>query len=215
MTNLFYNYFGTFTTFWCLLPLLIGLINFKFLKKELRPIFILLIVIVIIEISNRFLSNKEINTYPLTRIYSLLEFLCLSFFYKRFFSTHFNTAFFYFIALAFFSIALLDAFVINSIYTSDNLASATEGIVVIIYAVSAFYLIMKKMIYSNILSEPFFWINSAYLIYFSGTLFLFLFLNYIFKSKPQYFVQIYFINSVLNLVNYTLITIGFWKARKA
>ena len=176
---------------------------------------VLLIIIVITELTSTTLGEKGHNTFPITRIYTIAEFTSLLFFYKFFFTQHFKNTFFYIILILFYILAIIDAFIINSIYSSDTLASSTEGIIMIILSVSAFYLIIKKMLYSNIMNEPFFWMNSAYLIYFSGTLFLFLFLNYLLKNEINYYTQLYFINSLLNFVNYTLISIGFWKTRKA
>lgn len=215
LTNTFYSYFGLFTSYFCLLPLLIGLINFKYLGASLKPVILLLIFILITEIISSSLSDRGINTYPVIRMYTIIEFCCLFVFYKRFFDAHVKIKFLKIVVPAFLLAAAADVFVLNSINSSDTLASSVEGVCIITFSVSAFYLIMKKMLYSNLLDEPFFWINSAYLIYFSGTLFLFIFLNYIVKNHIENYSKIYIINSILNLVNYSLITIGFWKTRKA
>ena len=211
----FYNYFGVFTTFICVIPICIGILNFRKLPPILKPVLTLLFIVFITECLNKILSYYIDSTYPITRTYTLLEFICLTLFYKLFFKDHVKPYVFYLALVAFTLVALADAFLINSIYRSDTIASATEGIMVLCYSLGAFYLIMRKMLYEDVLKAPFFWINSAYLIYFSGTLFLFVFLNYIIKSQPNYFYQLYFINSLLNLVSYTLISIGFWKTRKA
>lgn len=215
LTNTFYNYFGLFTSFFCLLPLLIGFINFRRISADLKPVLLLLIFILLTEIVSSLISDSGINTFPVIRIYTVIEFCCLFAFYKRFFDAHTKIKFLKIVIPVFFLIALTDAFVLNSINSSDTLASSIEGVSIIIFSVNAFYLIMKKMLFDNLLDEPFFWINSAYLIYFSGTLFLFIFLNYIVKNQIENYGKLYIINSILNLVNYTLITIGFWKTRKA
>lgn len=212
--DIIYYYCGNFASFFCIVPLMIGFYNWKFINLKSIPVFILLVIVLLVECINQYSSYRGYNTYPITRIYTLIEFMCLTVFYKRFFQTQINAYFFYLIMIGFAIIALIDAFLINSIYKSDTIAFAVEAITMLIFSVLSFYVIMKNMLYEKITDEPFFWINSAYLIYFSGTLFLFIFLNYILKNKPEYFIQLYFINSLLNLLSYSLISVGLWKTRK-
>jgi hypothetical protein len=77
-----------------------------------------------------------------------------------------------------------------------------------------FNFIIKDQKYNNILTAPIFWINSAFLFYFGGNMFLHLFSDYLQEHALSTFYELWGLwHSSLNIIFYTLISIGFWKTR--
>lgn len=97
----------------------------------------------------------------------------------------------------------------------NNFSTSLEAILLSLFALFSFLFVMRKLIFENILSEPFFWINSGVLFYFSGNLLAFTFSNYVYTHQQPYYNTLWAIPRFLNIFFNILICIGFWKTRRA
>jgi len=95
----------------------------------------------------------------------------------------------------------------------DNISSAVESIMLMLYSLLGFYYQITRPMYSNILRTPLFWFNTAILIYFSGDLFLFIFTNYVRSHLASFSYALWDIHSFVNILFYILVSIGFWKTK--
>jgi len=195
-------------------PLILSLIRFPYLKGYLVPVFFLVFVSVLMEGMNILLVRSLINNFFLLHFYTVFEFIMINCFYVLFFRQFFNSLLLWLPAVIFLIIAFLD-YKANGLDHFDNFSTGVESILCSFFALAGFYFIMRKMVFANILNEPFFWINSGILLYFGGNLVLFVFNSYIIKNAPDTHFNLWIIHSILNILNYTLISIGFWKAKKA
>lgn len=209
-----YQFLQYISSAFVLIPLIIGVYKKVFLSKNTFYILILLIVALFVEIFNVIFSIKGYNSMFLLDIYTPIEFILFALFYKSFFDSIKKSYLHYFVIAVFLCIAMLDTFFINDFMTVNNFSDSIESIVFIIYSLSAFFFVMKKLMYSDLLNSYFFWINTAVLIYFAGNLFLFLFSNHLQQSDHAQYLALYNIHSVTNIIYYILITIGFWKAAR-
>jgi hypothetical protein len=209
---IFFNYFSAF---FVVIPVVLGFISKIQKQKSLIFIFYLQCITFFIEIINSLLAYNNNNSMMIVNLFTLIEFFFILWFFKSFFDKFFRPFFHVFLFFFFLLFIIYTGFVSNDIKIIDNLSVSIESIILIIYSLFSFYIIMKKMIYENLLSTPFFWINSAILIYFSGNLFFFAFSNYLQKHSDQsLFLQLYIIHSIFNILYYITLSIGFWKARK-
>jgi len=195
-----------------LVPLILGILKKNCLSRGLFSIFILLIVTFFIEIFNTFCFLNGMNNMFIFNIYTPIEFILFILFYKNFFDTFHRTFTHLILIILFLLIATFDTFFINDYLTVNNFSPSIESIVFIIYSLLAFFFVMKRLMYKNLLNTSFFWVNTAILIYFSGNLFLFLFSNHLQQNKHAEHLALYNIHSVTNIIYYILISIGFWKA---
>lgn len=202
------------STAFVLVPLLYGIIKKCYLQRDIFPVFILLIITFFVEIINTWCGLKGMNNMFIFSIYTPIEFILFTLFYKYFFDSIRNSNFHYFLILFFLCVATFDTFFINDYLTINNFSPSIESIVFILYSLIAFFFIMKKLMFQNLLNTSFFWINIAILIYFAGNLFLFLFSNHLQQSDHAQYLALYNIHSVTNIIYYILITIGFWKAAR-
>ncbi|MGZ3885527.1 MAG: hypothetical protein ACXVPQ_11885 [Bacteroidia bacterium] len=143
----------------------------------------------------------------------VIEFSFIIYLYKKFFERFINLPLPLLIG-PFVAIASI-AFFYNGINTFSSLALSIETFVFIFCSLSAFYLIFRDLLYDSLFSEPFFWINTAILIYFAGDLFFFGFLSFSQKYNPKTLALIYPIHSIMHILYYILISAGLWQVRKA
>jgi len=100
---------------------------------------------------------------------------------------------------------------LNGLNSMDNLSLTTESVLLMLYSLIAFFHLIQNPVYPNILKAPLFWFNTAILLYFSGNLFLFVFSNYLQSHYAKVSPALWGIHSLLNIVFYFLIRLGFWK----
>lgn len=197
-----------------LIPLVFGLFKKKSLSPILFPILYLIILSGFTEGINIILSTRSINSMFLINSFTILEFSLLSIFYLRFFKGYYPPKLFYVLIVLFTCLVIFSSFFINEITVIDGLSYSVESLIFMAYSLFAFYLILKKLLFQHLLESPFFWINTAILIYFSGNLFFFLFSTYLQKFNIKDFGTFYALHSVLNITYYILISIGFWKVNR-
>lgn len=204
-----------FVSFMMLIPIFIGLGKSIYKSADYKSVFWLLIISLGIEIITLILMKRNINTLGIFNCFTILEFVFLSFFYSNFTNSVKKTYFNKIVLLVFLLIALIDLFFINGFKRVNTLTVSIESITLIVYSLISFYLIMSRMLFDKLLDAPFFWINIAVLFYFSGSLFLFLFGNYLISQGNKTYMEMYKIHTFVNAVWYLFISIGFWKVKKA
>lgn len=208
----FYLYLSYVTMLVALPTFMIGLLRIKNIKGYLLPLFIYVSISILAEILNFICSETNTNNMFVFHFYTFFEFILISFFYHLFFKNQLKTGYFLFPIPVFLLVAFID-YKINGLTSMDNFALSIESIVLSLYALISFLYIMRKLLFENILSEPFFWVNFGVLFYFSGNLLVFAFHNYVTSYQPSYENALWAIPQLLNIFYNILICIGFWKAR--
>lgn len=151
------------------------------------------------------------NNLPLLHIYTAGEFVLLSFFYRSLFA---NSAFVrrYFLAFILFICALIafNSAFLQSIYIFNSYAKTLVQIIIITYSILFFFHLPER---TN-LKNPEDWairiINSAVLIYYCGSLFIFMFSN-LFIGKGLIYNGFWAFNALLNFIFQLLVLIGLWR----
>ena len=196
------------------LPLLVSVVNIKYLNGIYVPIFILLIVSCTVELITTRLKEAGINNFFVFHFFTITEFSLFSMFYFMFFRTYVNSKFIVFLIPLFIIAAYVD-YKINGLDNMDNYSVSIECIVLASYSLYFFYIVLQKLLFENLLKEPVFWINSAVLIYFMGNFLLFLFSNDLLKSNiHQHIVLWGIIHSFCNICFNLLLIVGLWKTRR-
>ena len=145
--------------------------------------------------------------------------------YLAFFSLHY---FFYTLLkgrykFAFILFGLL--FLIQSIvalYQWENLnhldinaySNAFETIIVLFFSIVWFRSAFISLEIDSLTKTPNFYFVSGLILYYSGTVFLFLLASFIFKVDRSNFKPFWMLNIFLNLVLRTLLIVGVWKGRQ-
>lgn len=163
------------------------------------------------EILANIFMNLGYNNLPLLHIYTLGEFLLLSYFFKSLLNkpVFLRTAFWYFVIIGSFFI-IINSLFFQSIFGFNTFAKTFVQISIIGYAILYFYNLVENSLFSIAVSKSLRLINSAILVYYSGSLFIFMCSN-VYLKDMQIYVPFWTFNAFLNFIFQLLILIGLWK----
>jgi len=196
---------------------LLCLFKFKKLDLPFQRLCYFLIFNILTEIVARSLAYSDINNLPLLHLYTLGEFILLLWFFKSliikpaFFQSKFN-----YLLIGGAILIILNSLFIQSIYAFNPLAKTFVQLVIISLAVLYFYHLNENQSLPPIIEKSLRLINSAILIYYSGSLFIFM-CSQIFIDNSDLYKTFWAFNAVLNFIFQLLILWGIWKVifRKA
>lgn len=195
------------------IPLLALTFSIRHITKETFPIASLVVLSLLTDTINFLLVSQNKNNFIVFRIYTYLEIFLISSFYFQFYKKYTKTNASFLIIPLFVAVSVVD-YKINGINNFDNYETAFESIVFSIISLWTFYYISKQLLFDNLLNEPFFWLNTSILLYFGGNLILFIFNNYLLRSKTTDQLAMWCIHSVLNILYNLLIALGLWKVKR-
>jgi hypothetical protein len=147
-------------------------------------------------------------------VYKVLAFFALHYFFYTVLKKKIKALFVVFIVLflllfLYYLVCLsqLDFFTINSYF------NALQTIIVLTFSILWIRRIFITLEVDSLVNTPNFYFISGLVIYYAGTVFLFLLSNLIFKTYKSEFQDYWFLVFVLNLVVRTLLILGIWKTR--
>lgn len=112
------------------------------------------------------------------------------------------------ILAAFILLEIVQNIFISSFHTFPAVTRTVESILVIALGLSYFFDTMRRTEAMNLLSEPLFWVASAYTIYFACNLLLFAFGAFIQSQSNEVFAAVWDIHAVLNILLYSILLIA-------
>lgn len=182
----------------------------------MKALFVCLIVGVVSEISVLALITREntglISTFQL--LFSVFEFSAISYIYMNEFTKLFHKRVIWVFAL-FYAISVSIVY-INTRDLSQviEVADIVEASLIIILSLFFFFKVFTDLEIPRLTDYPFFWVNSAFLIYFGTSFFIFLF-NHVIKDFDE--TIIYFLAGIHHIINITyniLLTVAICKVKK-
>ncbi len=192
------------------------LVQIKKIKEELKSIFPFISLIFIASLYE--LIGTNFFHFPSKywfRLYCLLEFLVLLYFFKKILKRTYKVLFNIFL-IFFITVFIILAFYWNSInsYTGDSYLSVIETFAVFLFAILWIKELFVKFEKESILEYSIFYFISGLLIYLFGTLILFL-LSPILKSKyPELFSSFWVLNVFFNFLLRSILFYVIWRERK-
>jgi hypothetical protein len=161
-----------------------------------------------------FTNILRVNTLVWFRVYILLEYLCLLYYFTKIVPSAklFGAGF---------SILFLTAFMLSVVYWDDSSSYKGDGylsvlqtIFTYIFAFLWFKDIFKNLELTSLWNSPDFYFISAFVLYYSATIFLFILADIMVKQDKGQFVHYWSINIVSVLVLRLLLTFGIWKGHQ-
>jgi hypothetical protein len=109
--------------------------------------------------------------------------------------------------------ALLDTFYLEGLQQVNAYTHVLQSALLIALALLYFEQLLNELQVTRLERDPLFLVSTAVVLYFSGTVLMFVFINH-FLTTNDYAGNrvVYTINSVVNLVQYTLFSLAFWYA---
>lgn len=149
------------------------------------------------------------------RFYVAIEFLVLYFFFKSIFQNRYkyyrNVFLLIFVTLF---IGLAQVWKPADNLSTDSILSAVEFLFVIGLAISWFKEIFVNVAVNSLWHSPIFYFITGLLLYFSGTLFLFLLSDVILQNPALALSDYWLLNVVLTLIFRLLLILSIWKSQR-
>jgi hypothetical protein len=207
--------FKLFTIFVGIIPFLYFLVYRKQDIRTLKPILPFIILTFIASIYE-FLGTLTFgwNVSNWFIIYNILSFLAINYFYHNLIQTKFQVlnnlfllAFILLCYILFVNYQIKD-FLIISTYFKGFIT-----LFVLLFSVLWFVKIFQEAYVDDLLKNSIFYFISGFILYYCGTLFLFLLSNYILRVDTATLHSYWMVNVILNLILRILLLMGLWKAK--
>jgi hypothetical protein len=183
-----------------------GIYQWRSLNSNLKLITWIAFASVLSDSLSLVLISQRVSTWPLLNVFYIVQFSLL-FFVLCEERRVFLLRLFYFGCLTF---ALVNFTFIQTPKTFNTYTSYAGGILMIISALSYLYWLINEMPSERVYKLPLFWIAFGVLVYYGGTLFLFLFNNYLIERLPQSHQTIWILHNLLNVTKNVFLVAALW-----
>lgn len=191
------------------LPAVVGLLFYHRLEKMQKAIFLLILLSLITDASAHWIIHNGGNHQYIYRVFTIAEFTILTFVFAQNISPFLPIRLFQIIGLTFFAFALVDLLWITDIEQFNSYLTAIEGILMIFYALIFFYKTLNELKIKELEKSPMVWLGIGVLLYFSSSLFIFLFTNYVESSNNTLFI-IWGIHGIFSIILNIIYAIILW-----
>jgi hypothetical protein len=177
--------------------------KYKAFNISLKALFVYLLAILIFET-----GLWQSQQYP--SLFTLLEYLCIyTLFY---FETTNKLIRGYFRIFAAFFIIFTGVELVMCPH--EDYLLMLDYLLVIVLALLFFYQLLSNLTVERLKDYPFFYFNTAFLIYFCGSFFIFLFSKQVSTLDKDLIKMISMFHCLLNIFYLSFITIGIWKVSR-
>ncbi|XOV66987.1 MAG: hypothetical protein ACFHU9_15280 [Fluviicola sp.] len=192
-------------------PILVGALYFKSLSFTLRILFAYVAVTGPLELVTGVMSAYQLNNLYLFHAHIFLEFLAIAaIFFFSYDSVLWRRIVIIF-SIGFLGFAILDYFFFDAWDPFRTNERYAEGLMIIVMCAGYYISLLRRPVHRYLERQPMFWLVSGWLIYFSGTLYLFLFSKELLAMNSFHFWQIH---AILNIGLNIIYVISFVKGRK-
>lgn len=205
---IFFTFLGT------LIPVCIGLLHYRKLKPSAKNIVWLAFVSFVFDIVGRVLWWNKIPNLFVGNMYAIIEFAIISFIYKFEFKSFIPKYWLETVVgvtVCFFLYNLLWG---QGFFFNNTLSKTIESVLLILFSLLYFHKTIKELKITRLEATPMFWFNSGVLLYFSGSLFIFIFSNYLLTYSKELGIQIWAIHAFFMMLFYFTISIALWVNHK-
>ncbi|MBX2873725.1 MAG: hypothetical protein KTR30_16535 [Saprospiraceae bacterium] len=189
------------------LPAVVGLVFYHRLLLYQKAIFLLIVLSLGTDLAARLVIENEENHQYVYRIFTIVEFILLTYVFAQGIKPFVTKGVFLSLGISFLSFALVDLLWISDLEEFNTYTTAVEGILMIVFALAFFYKTLTELKIKELEKSPFVWLSIGVLLYFSSSLFIFLFTNYFEHSQNSLFIiwGIHGIFSILLNITYSII----------
>ncbi len=200
-----------------LIPIAISVYKYTNLREAFKVFFLFLLLHLVFNIVSWYTSYRVIHNLPLYHAITVVEFAFYSFMYFGIAKQARYKKTILLIIVLFTTFCVLNAIYLEDVYTDYNSNTrAVASLVLMIYAISYFYRMLKELTVETVEQEDMFWFNAGVLLYFAGTFFLSLFLKVFFdvaektEAFKDFLHQIYYLQYFLYVILNLLIAKAIW-----
>lgn len=191
---------------------IIAVIRIRHLTESLRfvGLFIGLAILgeLVSYITGRVLHMRNLH---ILHVYTILEFNTIALFYFAFFGYFYPRTLVPGLMIGFTVLAILNSLFLQSLSGYNTYARGLEAVLIIGFSVMAYYKMLNELSTKRLDRNPFFWINTGFLLYFAGSLFFLILSNALLvKSDRTLILTVFGLHAMLMVAMHLLIGIGLW-----
>lgn len=191
------------------LPAVIGLIRFRHLQKGQVAIFILVLLSILTEFGATWVAYEGGYQNLVYYGFTIAEFTLLTYVFSESWASSLRFTWTGALAMLFLLFVVLDMFWLSGIEQFNSYSTSIESLLLIAFALLYFFLTLREMKTRHLEREPLFWISIGVLLYFSSSLFIFLFTNTVNASMRALFI-IWSIHGIFRILLNICFSIALW-----
>lgn len=188
------------------IPTIAGLVLWKQLPRNLKLILLVSVISLIADGISFILIRYGVSTWPVLNLFYTIQLTVL-------FTALAHQRPILVLRIIFYAcicFAVLNFFFIQTPKTFNTYTAYVGGILMIISSISFLYQLMNEMPVEKVQTLPMFWLAFGVLVYYGGTLFLFLFNNYLISHLPKSHQIIWALHNALNIIKNVFLFISLW-----
>jgi hypothetical protein len=188
--------------FTLLFPLFIGVFRYKKSIEEQRLMTILLLISFLTEIVAVLVVefSSDPNNWFVYHLFNVIMFFIMSRIYKRLLSQTYNKKLIDMLLIAFIVFAIVNTLLFQPLDSVNSNAIVVSNLMYIFFSVSYFYQLISVSDSEDFRYNPMFWLNSGVILHNSGTLVLFLLVNFILDASEELILSSWILNAGLNIM---------------
>ena len=193
-----------------LIPIGAGVFQWRRLSGNLKLLVCIPIAAILADSISLLLLNNRINTWPILNLFFVIQFVLL-FLILSHGRKLVNLKIVFYACLAF---AIINYLFIQTPQTFNSYTAYVGGILIILTSLNFLYQLLVERPVEKIQTLPLFWVAFGALIYHAGTLFLFLFNNYLLAHQLETHQTIWILHNMLNISKNGFLFIAIWMSYK-
>jgi hypothetical protein len=189
-----------------ILPILVGLFNYRYLSRGLRLLLLLFAIYFVHDSYSLWLSVYRKSTFAVQNLQPLWETILIALIYLTYFQSHFLRKMIRICAISC-AVIIVFTFRVDSI---SPVSSTIQKLFVTAMALTYLNEIVQEARIKNIVVYSMFWISAAFLIYSAGTFFVSLFSTYLYAdiTSSEVFDTFWNLSQILYILFTSLAAIG-------
>lgn len=201
----------TIACFSVVIPLGIGIRFFRTYGNDLKALTFFLALSAIVEITSYYLWYEHRNNLPLLHLYTLIEFVFLSYIYREHIASVIPRRVINAIMVLFILFSVFNSLYIQSIYHFNTYARGIEIVLILFYAIVFVYALITRSDLTKLTRIPMFWVNTGVLLYYTTSFFVFLLSNNMLLMLPKSAVQLSWgFHGIFLLIYHAFLSVALW-----
>ena len=157
---------------------IIGFVQYKKLKTELRYVLYFVCLGAFTEIFNFFYKTFLFkNNMPIGHFYITFSIVILSFMYKRLLAGYLNRHVFNLFISSFILFAIINPIFLQSLWEFPNILGAVGALMLIVFSILFYGKMMTEVKLNRLTDNALVWVNSLVLFYYTGNFFFYILFN--------------------------------------
>jgi hypothetical protein len=205
--NFFWNYADTYGS---LIPLVTAFVIFykkKYPDYCIPLVWYFILSIIIFGFSN-YLADRRINNLVLYNIFSVIELIILTCFFRKIIFLKKGKDIPSFILLSFCIFSILNLFFLENYASMNSNLIAIEFLILIVYCFTYFIELSKTDRIIFFFKEPVFWIISGFFVYFSSCIIVFVLYKYASITNQSFIQDFWSFQIIMYIIKNLLIAKG-------